>query len=46
MPFVTVRFKNEQHMDGQIHPPHLINVVTLPCKSQNTENAYEHKFGF
>jgi len=22
-----------------LHPPHLINVATLPCESQNTENV-------
>jgi len=28
------------------YPPHLIDVATLPCESQNTRNAYEHKFSF
>jgi len=23
----------------ELHPPHLINVATLPCESQNTENV-------
>jgi len=23
----------------EFHPPHLINVATLPCESQNTENV-------
>jgi len=32
--------------DGIFHRPPLINVATLPCESRNTENAYEHKFGF
>ena len=36
----TVRFRNEQHMRHyELHPPHLINVATLPCESQNTENV-------
>jgi len=26
--------------DGiELHPPHLINVATLPCENQNTENV-------
>jgi len=29
-----------------LRPPHLINVPTLPCEIQNTENAYEHNFNF
>jgi len=23
----------------ELHPPHLINLATLPCESQNTENV-------
>jgi len=23
----------------ELHPPHLINVATLPCESENTENV-------
>jgi len=30
----------------ELHPPHVINVATLPCESQNTENACEHNFSF
>jgi len=34
----TVRFRKEQHMWWhEFHPPHLINVATLPCYSWNTE---------
>ena len=30
----TVRFRNEWHMrQYELHPPHVINVATLPCKS-------------
>jgi len=36
----TVRFKNERHMRWyELHAPHLINVATLPCETQNTENV-------
>jgi len=36
----TVRFRNEQHMrQYERHPPQLINVATLACESQNTENV-------
>jgi len=30
----------------ELHPPHLINIATLPCKSRNTESACEHDFSF
>jgi len=40
MHFFPVRFRNERHMwQYEFHPPHLINVATLPCESQNTENV-------
>jgi len=33
---------HEQYMYRyEIHPPHLINVATLPCENRNTENACE-----
>jgi len=36
----TVRFRNERHMGQyELHPPHIINVATLPCEIQNTENV-------
>jgi len=28
----------------ELHPPHLVNDATLPCESQNTENAREYSF--
>jgi len=30
----------------ELQPPHLINVATLPCESQKTENACEYNFSF
>jgi len=30
----------------ELHPPHLINVATLPSESRKTENACEHNFRF
>jgi len=36
----TARFLNEWYMwQYELHPPHLINVATLPCESQNTKNV-------
>jgi len=36
----TVRFRNERHMrQYELHPPHIVNVATLTCESQNTENV-------
>ena len=36
----TVKFRNERHMQQyELHPPHLINVATPPCESQNTKNV-------
>ena len=37
------------HVMHELHPPHLINVATLPCEIQNTENVitaeyYQRKF--
>jgi len=33
-------FLNEWYMwQYELHPPHLINVATLPCESQNTKNV-------
>ena len=35
----TDRFRNERHMwKYELRPSHLINVATLPCESQNTDN--------
>jgi len=35
----TDRFRNVRHMwEYKLYPPHLINVATLLCDSQNTEN--------
>jgi len=31
-------------MNFTLHPPHLINVATLPCEIRETENACEHNF--
>jgi len=30
----------------ELHPPHLINVATVPCEIRNTKNACEHNFSF
>jgi len=36
----TVRFKIERYMWWyEFYPPHLINVATLPCENQNTDNV-------
>jgi len=38
--FTSVIFRNEWHMwRYELYPPYLINVATLPCESQNTENV-------
>jgi len=28
----------------ELHPPHVINVATLPRESRKTKNACEHNF--
>jgi len=36
----AVRFNDEQHMwRYELHPPHLVNVATLPFETENTENV-------
>jgi len=36
MQFSTVRFDDEQYMwPYELHSPHLVNVATLPCETQN-----------
>jgi len=41
---VTDRFRNEQHMwQYELHLPHVINVATLPCETQNTEYVILHR---
>jgi len=43
----TVIFWNERYTwSYERHPPHLINVATLPCEIWKTENACEHNFSF
>jgi len=37
---VATHFKNEWHVWWcELHQPHLINIATLPCERQNTENV-------
>jgi len=37
---VTVRINDERYMwRYELHPPHLINVATLPCESRNSKNV-------
>jgi len=36
----TVSFNDERYIwRYQFHPPHLINVATIPCETQNNENV-------
>jgi len=36
----TVRINDERYMwQYELHPPHLINVATLPCESRNSKNV-------
>jgi len=37
--FSLLELKMNGTFDSMNHPPHLINVATLPCGSQNTENV-------
>jgi len=47
MQFSLLDFKmNDTCERYEIHPPHLINVATLPCENRNTKNACEHNFSF
>jgi len=39
MQFSLLDFEMNGTCDGVNLPPHLINVDTLPCESQNTENV-------
>ena len=39
-PHFTVRFSDKRYTWWyELHPPHLINVATLPCESRNSKNV-------